>query len=162
METKSLRYVYGLGAYVAREDGNIVDHEGKVLKVYADGTVLVKPDGSNWQRYSAHRLVATAFVKNPLELPFVVFKDGNKADRRPGNLRWTASKRTNIPGPKMEDEVKPIIIDVPVVSKEAQVLYLYDTGVRQRDIHKMLPDISKQYIGVVIRRRKKEGVFNYE
>lgn len=93
MKTKSLRYVYDLGGYRAREDGNIQDHEGNILKVYADGTVFVRPDFMNWQRIPAHRLIAIAFVPNPEDFSFVLFKDGDKTNRKPENLYWSPSKR---------------------------------------------------------------------
>jgi len=87
--------VEGLGAYYAREDGNIVTHDGKVLTVYQDGTVLVKPDYGPTRRIPAHRLVAWAFVPNPYEYNFVRFKDGNKKNRTPENLEWILSVKEN-------------------------------------------------------------------
>ena len=42
--------------------------------------------------YSAHRLVALAYVPNPLSLPQVNHKDGDKLNNKPDNLEWMTAK----------------------------------------------------------------------
>lgn len=43
--------------------------------------------------FYVHRLVAEAFLENPLCLNYVVHKNGNRMDNRLDNLMWSASKK---------------------------------------------------------------------
>lgn len=40
----------------------------------------------------AHRLIALTFIPNPLNLPFVNHKNGDKSDNRVQNLEWVTAK----------------------------------------------------------------------
>ena len=53
--------------------------------------VNLKVKGVN-RRYSVHRIVLSAFVKNEANLPCVNHKDGNKENNNLCNLEWTDKK----------------------------------------------------------------------
>lgn len=78
---------------------------GAIRKVYANGTAVeVKPSpsgGNHIQRYLClssnenkyvHRIVAEAFLPNPMNLPCVDHINGNKWDNRVENLEWVSYK----------------------------------------------------------------------
>ena len=54
------------------------------------GLLLSKNDSS--KNYSIHRLVAEAFIPNPLNLPQVNHKNEDKSDNRAENLEWCTAK----------------------------------------------------------------------
>lgn len=56
-----------------------------VVQLYGDDGVK--------RPYYVHRLVAEAFLENPMGLPYVVHKNLNKRDNRLVNLMWSASKK---------------------------------------------------------------------
>jgi hypothetical protein len=64
----------------------------RVLKggVYPNGYrfVILTDDNRKETRHLIHRLVATAFIPNPNELPCVNHKDGNKLNNAVENLEW--------------------------------------------------------------------------
>jgi len=68
---------------------------GKFLKLHLDHngypTVCLKRNRKNFN-YSVHRLVAVAFITNPLKLYGVNHKNGIKTDNRVENLEWMTTQ----------------------------------------------------------------------
>ena len=77
------------GSITNRETGKLL--RGSIQKNYRTLDVWV-PALSKKKRVLAHRVIATKFVPNPLNLPLVNHKDGDTFNNHPNNLEWcTAS-----------------------------------------------------------------------
>ena len=65
--------------------------KGRVLKAYCDSRgyrhVGLYKNGES-EKVLVHRLVAMAFLENPMNYRNVVFKDGDKSNITPDNLKW--------------------------------------------------------------------------
>lgn len=88
---KSLKFLYEINS-----DGVLRNVKSKrVIRGYveANGYVRVKLENKSLGsvvRTTIHRLVAEAFVPNPLNLPEVNHKNSNRSDNRAENLEWTS------------------------------------------------------------------------
>ena len=65
--------------------------KGRILKPRCDSRgykyVGLYKNGEH-EKLLVHRLVAMTFLKNPMNYRNVVFKDGNKSNVTPDNLKW--------------------------------------------------------------------------
>ena len=80
------------GLYAATQDGRIWSYRSKkFLKPSDNGLgylqVKLSKDGKT-KTYKVHRLVAEAFIPNPLNLPQINHKDENRANNALLNLEW--------------------------------------------------------------------------
>ena len=78
---------------------------GKFLKPQKDKDnyrqVVLCKNGKK-KTYKIHRLVASAFIPNPLHLPQVNHKDENKTNNRVSNLEWMSHKENMNYGTRTE------------------------------------------------------------
>ena len=85
--------------YQVDEHGVVYGIKGKPLSSqnHSGGRVRVgmKKDGRPYMR-AVSRLVAEAFIPNPLNKPEVDHRDGNRTNNSSSNLRWATEHENNI------------------------------------------------------------------
>lgn len=84
------------GLYAITEDGKVYNLKTKQylkggLDVYGYRRVCLSKDGVK-TTHKIHRLVAEAFIPNPLNLPQVNHLDEDKTNNRVENLQWVSAK----------------------------------------------------------------------
>lgn len=87
-EVSNLGQTRSLPRTVIKSNGVSMTLKGRILKPQPQesghlGVTL--PDG---KRYLIHRLVASAFLDNPGDMPQVLHNNGDPSDNRASNLRW--------------------------------------------------------------------------
>ena len=131
------------------------------IKVGNKGTIMGKkgvmtPNNQNSKKYyrvhigkhmySVHRLVAQAFLENPLNLPQVNHKDGNKSNNNVENLEW-CTNQTN-----KDHAVKNQLISSKITyDKAEEIREKYSTGnYTYQELGEMY-DLSYSMIGYIVR-----------
>lgn len=80
-----------LFGYKVHRDGSIVGKRGQILSPRDNGRgyliLGIMKDGRR-VTFGVHRLVALAFIPNPLNLPEINHRDGNKYNNCVENLEW--------------------------------------------------------------------------
>jgi len=93
-EVSSLGYVKSLDKITQDKTGKIYNRKGKILALCGPciGSKYVTVKINNKTCY-LHRVVATTFIPNPLNLREVNHKNAIKTDNRVENLEWCSSKQ---------------------------------------------------------------------
>ncbi len=97
-------------------------------RVGYDGYVRVSltKQGQQKQRF-LHRLVATAFIENPYNLPEVNHKDEDKANNLPRNLEWCTHKYNSNYGSRLYRMAQTNSIPVIQYTKSGQEVARYSS-----------------------------------
>lgn len=90
--------------YEIYENGNIYDLKNKKFLspyvnddgYYSIGLSSIRNGVKKSRAFLLHRLVATAFISNPDNLPMINHKDGNKLNPNVDNLEWCTARHNNI------------------------------------------------------------------
>ena len=124
----------------------LVDHDGyEILSVYPftirkkDShhvcSESVKNDGYiqvylNGKPYYKHRIVASQFIDNPNNLPFVDHINHNRTDNRLDNLRWVSNSENQFNKSSYKGVQYEFIDDIP---DEAIKVLFYNTRTERRE-----------------------------
>ena len=109
MKTEEWRSIEGWEGYEISSFGNVRSYRnchGKIINNFhtlylnrlRSGYIyhILKNGRGNYKNFAAHRLVATAFIPNPLNKPQVNHKNGIKIDNRVENLEWATCQENII------------------------------------------------------------------
>ena len=96
-------------------------------------------------RYSVHRLVATVFIPNPLNLPFINHKDCNPQNNQVENLEWCDAKYNINYGERNKKTAKALSRKVYQYDKTTgELLATYDSAL---DAEEKVPGVWAGNIG---------------
>lgn len=111
--------------YKIHTDGTVINPNNKVLTVWKDKAgycfVTMKNSEGEYKKLRLHRVIATAFIQNPENLPEVNHIDGDKSNNKSENLEWTTSKgnkehawSTGLYNNKIEDHYAAVLNNTQV------------------------------------------------
>lgn len=95
--------------YIVSSDGKVYNKKGKELhpnnRHLGYKSVTLCKNGEKYTK-SIHRLVAIAFIPNPLNYPFVNHKDENPANNDVSNLEWCTAEYNNNYGTRIARQIE--------------------------------------------------------
>lgn len=90
MSLEKVIYLNGIEVTINSDGNSIkVGKENRKLSTTYFGYIIVRIKSVT---YRVHRLVATTFIPNPENKPFINHKNGIKSDNRVENLEWCTAK----------------------------------------------------------------------
>lgn len=127
---------------IYRSDGIIRHEPEQLLTQFSSkrgGYLLVNRSiNKKHKSFKVHRLVATAFIPNPNNLPMINHKDGNKQNNHVSNLEWcTSSENTT-----HAYQNKLHSLNKPIMCIETGAQY-YSIGEASRQLNINIPSIWK-------------------
>lgn len=131
--------------YTVLRNGVVIDFEGRKLPQYKTPTgyvqVMLKQDGKR-KKALVHRLVALAFIPNPLNKPCVNHIDGNKENNSVENLEWCTYSENELHshrklGKKLSPENHKKMIEAHTKAVSTPVMQLTLDGVHVNTFRSM-------------------------
>lgn len=82
-------------------------------------------DNTHKRKFSVHRLVATAFIPNPDNLPMVNHKDENRLNNEVSNLEWCTARYNNLYGTALIRSIETNSRPVEQLTQDGRVIASY-------------------------------------
>lgn len=112
--------------------------------------IVLRKDGS-LRKYSIHRLVASAFIENPDNLPEVNHIDGNTKNCRSDNLEWATRKSNAIHAVQVLNKGRGETHGGAKLSEKVvlEIISLYERGKTRKELQSLF-SLSKSHVARIV------------